>query len=152
MKKAKAQEQMKKLKKEMEKLQEIIDKPESGRWKPEEEAKYYCLLEGRVQSYNFIEKHDGHMRDWEIGNCYKTEEQAQAVVDLKKHIFKFPMPEKGDEYYNMDRTDNFSNLGQLFKEKLYQIIDYHQGQLMNIKTTSEQREERIRLLKLAYNV
>lgn len=151
MNKAQAKKKLDNILKEAEELKEIIDAPDNGRWKPEEREYYWRIISGSVGPGLWTD--DGRdNRRYETGNCYKTKEQAQAVVDLKKHIYKFPMPDKEFHFYMLIRDKNFCFEEFSSFDKFYDITAYHNGHAMTSKSTSADRTERLRLLKLAHNI
>jgi len=135
------------LKEQHEKLVQEIKALEGGRWKPEEGEDYYTISWCGDILPSKWEGRDYDHETYAIGNCYKTREQAQAVIDLKKHIYKFPMPEDKMWALNGDlEWDRF------YEEDPRDVIDYHNGSVMHYDATEEDVDERLRLLKLAYNI
>ena len=138
---------LQKLKEHYKKLGQEIEALEGGRWKPEEGEVYFFLSGSGNRLHSKWEDFEGDYETYAIGNCYKTEEQAQAVIDLKKHIYKFPMP--GDEGWSVDCNLEWESY---FEKDSRDVIDYHSGIWINYNATEKDREERLRLLKLAYNI
>ena len=149
--KAEAKKQANKLQKELTKLQEIIDAPGGGRWRAEKGNLYYFVdTDGDVlSSIDYFSPTD-NLR-FEIGSYYKTRAQAQAVVDLKKHIYKFQIPEDGEaymlyhfgNYWELQMNEKFDNI-------LQQLVDYNSGLILHLRASEQDREERLELLKKAY--
>ena len=119
-----------------------------GRWIPGKDEGYFyidsCLPMTQEDSNNESTIDENRIA---IGNCYQTLNQAQAVYDLKKHIYSFPMPE--DEYYYLNNNGEAWGTGN-FEKFTTEIADYHSGIIIATCSTEEDREERFRLLKLAY--
>jgi hypothetical protein len=138
--------------KEAEELKNILnapDAPVAGRWKPVKGERYWYFSGERCYSYTYV--NDGiDEKKYASGNCYKTEKQAQSVIDLKKHIYKFEMPYKGTDYLSLCGDDDGFFICNNFKS-LVDLGLYHAGIIMNIDSTEEDQEERIRLLELVYN-
>ena len=150
MKKAEAKKQVEKLQKELTKLQEIIDAPEGGRWRAENGRNYFHITFDVKVERTFEGKGNRDNECYAIGNYYKTEAQAQAVVDLLKHIYKFPIPEEGEiEYFLYNCEDSYWSEDTVEKS-LFSKVCYHAGNLMHKDTTEQDRAERLKLLKKAY--
>lgn len=150
-----------KSKEELEKLQIIIDKPERLVWRPEKVGDEYWSIDNHepMISAHLTNEEPNSIDDkrFSIGNCYKTERQALAVVALRKHIYKFPEPEKTEaNSYRLcvyPRVEwRLKNLN-INKEGLWnRLISYHAGIIMDVSTSEEDRAERLKLLEAVYNI
>lgn len=145
--KAKAQKKLDTILHEAKKLKEIIDAPDTGRWKPAVNEIYSYITSAGETGGTYNGKSFYDIEKISIGNCYKTRDKAQAVVDLKKHIYSFELPEHGGKYYNIGRNNEMADMGRCFANELYQLADYYAGTLINGNATKEERKERIKLLK-----
>jgi len=110
----------------------------------------YWAIEEKPMKYVYADV-EFCIKNIESGNCYKTEEQAQAVYDLRCHIAKFDMPEKDESYFWMDSDIEWRD-GVCFFRDLTDRADYNSGITIAKNSTKEDRAERLRLLKLAYNI
>lgn len=145
MQKEAAKKQAAKLKKELEKLEDIINAPE-GRWKPKKDERYFYYDGDEVDEQTW----KGTSTDKRIyaqGNCFKTEEEVENRIELLEHIYKFSIPEEGSSFYwlynDMNRWDSHVNFG--YKECC--VPEYHSGYVFNIDAKKKDRDERVRLLK-----
>ncbi len=103
------------------------------------DAGYYVTADGFI--YNSInEESDDHLFD--VGNLYKTEADAQAIVDLKTHTYQFKCPEnKVDCFFCVG-----SGITSLFDDSW---IDFDAGLILPAEATEEDKTKRIELLKKA---
>ncbi len=71
-------------------------------------------------------------------NYYLTEEAAQAVSDLRKHVYKFPIGEYGDDFYYW------------YKDDWWEVDEVGAPEYtacwIHISATEEDRVERLRLI------
>ena len=68
------------------------------RWKPEKGNGYWTIAsDGGISKYTWGYSAQADEDRYALGNVYKTEEQAQAWVELQKHIFKFDEPEESED-------------------------------------------------------
>jgi|GEM_PF-4745049 len=139
--------------KDYERLGEYIkqlEQEDSQEW-PKVGDSYYCISDsGIVREKQWDDALFYDELRQAIGNIYRTHEQAQAVVDLKKHIYKFPMPEK-DEFYRFI-TSYLHIEGNTFEKCPRDRADYHCGFILPERASGEDQLERIRLIKAAYNI
>lgn len=64
----------------------VLTKPELKQWKPKEGEDYYYIAwvasEGFVTMVEtWLEHESFNPKVWEAGNCFRTEEEAQQVID-----------------------------------------------------------------------
>lgn len=61
---------------------DLLDEVDYDIWKPkDDETYYYCDEDGEVLSSEFYDGYAPHVPRYLLGNCFKTEEDAQAMVD-----------------------------------------------------------------------
>ena len=70
---------------QVEKIKDMVEEDDSEkRWVPEDGDEYYHILNGKVARTQFTGRWDPDVDKVEIGNYYKTKEQAQKkVAELK---------------------------------------------------------------------
>lgn len=75
---------------------------ESKAWKPEEGGKYYCISYGGsvYLTRYFSDKIDRHL--FEIGNCFKTAEEAEKAVEKLKALRR--LREKGLKFKSWEAS------------------------------------------------
>jgi len=84
------------------------------------------------------------------GNIYKTREQAEHVIFLKKHIHEYPCPKKGERVHIY--THNSKWLGiDLSEDDMFTKMKYLSGAIMPSGAGAKEREKRAELIKKAYN-
>jgi len=112
------------------------------------ERYYYINRIGKVGWTN--EENDTSDNDnYAQGNYYSTEAQAQAVADLRRHVYKFPLVKAGDSYLwlSVKRGYIWINYECLTGE----IPSYARSELP-CNATEEDRVERTRLIKNCYDL
>ena len=82
-----------------------------------------------------------------IGNVYASKEDAQAVVDLKKDIYRFDRPELEDMIVYLDVSNEW--MTGSFEDNIRCSNEYQSGILMSVHTTEKSLQTRIKLLERA---
>lgn len=77
-----AKEQITELQKTVNNLEEQLNK--TGRWKPEEDERYFYILSDGDVSCGYNDKGTFCKNRISIGNCFKTREEAEFEVDRLK--------------------------------------------------------------------
>ena len=94
----------------------------------------YWEVGNNISSYAYYDKYI--LSYW---NIYKTKEWAQAVSDLRKHVYKFPIGEYGDDFYYW------------YKDDWWQVDEVGYPEYttcwIHISATEEDREERLKLIE-----
>ena len=132
-------------------LKESLGLEKKGRWRAERSKKYYRIWgDGTSTHDEYNDCTDVALHS--TGNYYKTEKEAQAVIALKKHIYK--MIDK----YGEPETDFYQLLTSAWSH--YQMQDFgvctedklalHSGIIMHPKSTVTERATRVKLIKAAY--
>lgn len=84
MKRSEYELKMKALQDEIEALKKVEIEEDSGRWKPEMRDEYYYIEEnGSIDSYRW-DNYGYDNEHYKIGNCFKTREEAEFVVERFK--------------------------------------------------------------------
>lgn len=103
-----------------------------------EENRYFISSLGKVLQYNCVSDDDIIAKS--IWNYYKTKEAAQAVADLRKHVYKFPMCEKNETCFVL----SFPTNSWLTNEPR---ISTYEPYIIHYSSTEEDRAERLRLIE-----
>jgi len=85
-----------------------------------------------------------------IGNAYASKEDTQAVVDLKKDIYRFGMPKEGERILELCGCSNDEL--EFYQDhhaqgSVFTWTDYNSGQLMPYNATFADQSHRIKLLE-----
>lgn len=77
---------LKELEQKYKELGEEIErlKNQGKAWKPEEDDVYYCVYPNGCTEYHTWRDDEYDIGVYEIGNCFETEEEAEAVVEKLK--------------------------------------------------------------------
>ena len=67
-------------------LVEKANKPKSKVWKPEEKEEYWYISDKGNSESSYFTKHPYHIKCFEIGNCFKTKEEAEFMIKKLKVI------------------------------------------------------------------
>ena len=127
----------------------IVEK--KGRWRANFGDVFYCIDRAEIVS---VCEGCGDIIDFNHKNFnyFKTESQAQAILDLKEDIAKYEMPEIGGKYYFYSGDDRSWDLFRIFGCSYTDIQDFIAGFILPITATKEQQDHRIALLKKADEV
>lgn len=107
----------------------------------------YWVIDAQWQIYSFIESNflwDNQI--FEYWNYYHTKEQAQAVADLRRHVYKFPAVIWTERHYT------YSPINGWFIHSYSNNISAYHFDWLPITATWEDREERIRLIERCYEL
>lgn len=105
---------------------------------------YYVSINWCVD--NLYECRDSYWeKNFLYWNYYHTEEQAQAVADLRRHVYKFPAVNK-DNYMYYSIRENKWCVGIWYGLTVYSF------DVLPITATDEDQEERTRLIKRCYEL
>jgi hypothetical protein len=79
----------------------------SERWKPEEGERYYFIgADGKAGQTVFYEVFESGPQNWELGNCFKTEAEAQVAAEKVKALL-LNLPDKdNNQASNLPDKDN----------------------------------------------
>jgi len=105
----------------------------------------YWAIEEKPMKYVYADV-EFCIKNIKSGNCYKTEEQAQAVYDLRCHIQAHN--NLNERAYWLTSTNDWKSF--VYDGTLKDIADYNAGIVLPYTATEEIRAKRFRLLKLAY--
>ena len=127
-----------------------LDKPK--RWKPEKGEMYWFVSDSPLEVDSIIWDGDDHDEyRYSMGNVYKTQEKAEAWVELQRHIFKFDEPEDGAGYFILDMYPNWQEIDPIkIKDYMLDHIYFRSGTKLPLSATKEDREERLKLLTNVY--
>jgi len=109
----------------------------------------YWAIEEKPVKYVYAEV-EFCIKNIKSGNCYKTKEQAQAVYDLRCHIKLYKNLIKNSRVYWLSSTNDWVSF--IYDGVLKDVADYNAGIVLPYAATEKIRAERLRLLKLAYNI
>jgi hypothetical protein len=112
-----------------------------------EEVKDEFEKEFIVSNICIMDKSHVHLKE-----TFETQEQAEAMKELKGHIYKFDEPENQKDFFKLCIGQVSWGIDHYYNIYTNNRVDYNSGTVMNINTKPEERIERIRLLKKAYNI
>lgn len=72
------------IKKAQEQIQELKAMENSKVWKPKENREYWYITEEGVVDTGVWEDFECEKRMYAIGNCFKTEKEAEEAIEIKK--------------------------------------------------------------------
>ena len=113
------------------------------RWRAEKWKVYFVIL------WNIVSEFHDYNDIWDrlsyiAWNYYRTKQQAQAVIDLRKHVYSFGAVAMNKPYKYIDRTLLRHSESSGFENDLYSWFNYC---YLPASATEEDLDERIRLLK-----
>jgi hypothetical protein len=128
--------------------------PEEEEWPKNRETFYTISGNGALQPVSSWNSRDEILHYLEIGNAYRTREEAKAVVELRKHIQKFKVTENEPGWWFYREIGNDKGWAEEENGYVWGIEEksnFNAGVIMPLSSTPEDREERIRLLKICYS-
>ena len=103
-------------------LIEKANKKESKVWKPRCEERYYCIDKfGRVKYYTSVG--DEVDKIYEIGNCFKTKEEAEFALERQKVITELKRFALENNEHELDWNNFNQNKFEIFYDVYKKIID-----------------------------
>ena len=126
---------------------EIIEQEEKE-W-PQVGDEYWFISVDGVVNFHYYDNDEVDKKFLVLGNFYKTKEEAQAVVDLKKDIHRFEIPKKQDKVWLLDRRRQWTQI-DITEGKVATGMKYGSGAFLPIIATKEDRENRLKLLKAVH--
>ena len=87
-------------KEEQEQFNALVEKANKPKkvWKPKEEKRYYCIVPGgNIDNFKYISAFDKF--NYDMGNCFKTREEAEfalerlkVIAEMKRYIADWDNP------------------------------------------------------------
>jgi hypothetical protein len=108
---------------------DLLDEVDYDIWKPKDgETYYYCDEDGEVLSSEFYDGYAPHVPRCSLGNCFKTEEDAQAMVDWFRA--RHNLVESGARFINsrdINASENCFNVYFSVNERELMVNDVFLG-------------------------
>ena len=103
---------------------------------------FFITDDGRIQNYveNSYPCNDWNFNYW---NYYHTKEQAQAVADLRRHVYKFQPTLGGSSYYVQTPSE---------KREMICLAKEFSPFALPLNASPVDKEERTRLIKRCYEL